>query len=313
VRRIIALCAIAIALSACSGDGDSSGNGDGGGSSEDLARYESDLRDAVPVVFKELIAGEPSDAYGYLAGDFKEKCSLTEWTGVFGLLRIFTGTIDADDVDVRITGIRYERDRAFVDTDISVSDEPYFDDEDSEFEQYWIREDGEWRMMTDDPEPCDGGFAPSPDATPASGPGSSRGEAAPLGDNVRAGDLEIRVLNVDDDADLSAISEFETTPVAGKRAVLVRIEATHAGGGGDESINVSESDFKLTGSNNVLYDTFEDGCGFIEDDLDGEMFPGGRVEGYVCFQAPDTEDGLILVYTPGFGFDDDARRFFRLE
>ena len=70
-----------------------------------------------------------------------------------------------------------------------------------------------------------------------------------------------------------------------------------------------------SGSRNVLYDTFDEAssCGFLDDEISGEMFPGGELEGWVCFQAPADEADLILVVEPFFSFDDGDRRYIALE
>jgi hypothetical protein len=92
------------------------------------------------------------------------------------------------------------------------------------------------------------------------------------------------------------------------------VRAEHIGDG-EETISVSGSDYKLTGSSNVVYDTFEQetSCGFFTGEISGEMFPGGSVEGDVCFQVPEAESALILIVQPFFSFEDGDRRFIRLQ
>jgi hypothetical protein len=97
--------------------------------------------------------------------------------------------------------------------------------------------------------------------------------------------------------------------------VLVNVRVEHIGSDGDETVSVSESDFGVTGSGNVLHDGFssESSCSFYNG-LQGELFPGGSVEGYVCVRVPREEADLILVVSPPSSFgDSDARRFIRLE
>lgn len=289
--------------------------------SDDPADREDELRETVPAAYKAIFAGGAVEAYGYASDEFKEKCSLSDFTGVTALVKVFLGDLDEDDVDVEVTDVRFEDDRAYVTASGSIEGEDFEPDEgDDEFSDYWVYEDGGWKWGTDDDDPCDSSFSTDggdEDATPATGPGSSREEAAPLGESVDVGSLRYTVLEADLDAaeQIESLSDFPATPAAGRTVVLARVKVEHIGEDGDDSIEVYESDVKITGSNNVLYDSFDEGvsCGFLDDTLSGEMFPGGQLEGYVCFQVPEDETDLLLVAEPSFSFDDGGRRFFALE
>jgi|CXWL01.1.fsa_nt_gi hypothetical protein len=287
----------------------------------DLSKHEDELRETVPAAYKAIFAGGGVDAYKYASDDFKDKCKLDEFIGVIAIIKVFLGNLKEEDIEVEVTDIRYEDGKAYVDVTGKIQGEELStSDEGDSFSDYWLYEDGDWKWGTDDAEPCDSGFdsSSSDDATPASGPGSSRTQPAPLGDAVETGDLRITILTADIDAadQLERLSDFPSTPEAGKRIVLARVKVEHIGNDGDETIQVYESDYKITGSNNVLYSSFDDGvsCGFIDDSLQGEMFPGGTLEGYVCFQVPSSETDLLLVGEPSFSFgSSNSRRFFALE
>lgn len=294
----------------------------GGGGSDNPEDREEQLRETVPAAYKAIFAGGAVEAYGYASDDFKDKCSLDDFTGVIAFVKVFLGDLNEGDVEVEVTDVRFEDDRAYVTATGSIEGEDFSPDEgDDEFSDYWVYEDGEWKWGTDDDDPCDASFSADGDgdekATPASGPGSSRAEPLALGDSIDVGSLRYTVLeaNVDAEEQLDTLSEFRATPAAGRRFVIARVRAEHIGEDSDESLQVYESDFKITGSNNVLYDSFEDetSCGFIDQSLSGEMFPGGEVEGYVCFQVPEDETDLLLVAEPSFSFDDEGRRFLALE
>ena len=79
---------------------------------------------------------------------------------------------------------------------------------------------------------------------------------------------------------------------------------------GGDSLKVSEYDFALIGDNRVVFDSSTD-CGVIPEELDGEIFPGGKIEGNVCFEIPEEESGLILIHEPGYG--SAPRRYVALE
>jgi hypothetical protein len=144
----------------------------------------------------------------------------------------------------------------------------------------------------------------------------SRAEAVDLGETVETSDLAVTVVDVNLDAAAQVIGddEFASTPEAGNRFVLATVRVEHVGAG-EESIDVSSSDFKVTGSGNVVYDGFADdsSCGFIDGEVDGELFAGGETEGFVCFQVPSDETDLILIVQPFFSFEDEDRRYLRLE
>jgi hypothetical protein len=327
----LAICALlAFALVACSG-GDKSDDeqdatatpaertsapSDGDGDS-DLAEYEDDLRETAPAAVTALFAGGAVDAYGYASSAFKENCSLDDFLGVTALVKVFLGDLEPDDVSVTVGDITYEGERAFVELDMTLAGESLEgDSEEGGFGDFWVREDGEWKFSTDDADPCDTGFEEDVDDEPATGPGRTRDEAIPVGEPVEIDDLRVTVIESDVDADdrLPALSEFDATPVPGTKSVLVRVTAEHTGTSDDETVEIYESSFALTGSNNVVYESFSDSsCGFLEDTVDAELFPGGEVEGYVCFRVPVDETGLILIVEPFFALDDDARRFMRLE
>jgi hypothetical protein len=72
-----------------------------------------------------------------------------------------------------------------------------------------------------------------------------------------------------------------------------------------DAADVSDFNFKLTGSNNVLYSSYDDknDCGIIPKSLTATLFPGGQTEGNVCFKLPSSETNLLLVYDPDLGSD----------
>jgi hypothetical protein len=234
---------------------------------------------------------------------------------------VFLGDLDEDEVEVEVTNIRFEDDRAFVTATGTIQGEEIDSEGDDEFSDYWVYEDGEWKWGTDEDDPCDSSFSTDTDddddKPAATGPGSSRDEPLPLGDSIEVESLRYTVLEADLDAadQLEMLSEFPSTPEAGRRVVLARVRVEHVGDSGDDSIEVYESDFSITGSNNVLYDSFDEGvsCGFVDGTLSGEMFPGGELEGYVCFQVPEDETDLLLVVEPSLSFNNEGRRFLALE
>ena len=107
-----------------------------------------------------------------------------------------------------------------------------------------------------------------------------------------------------------------STPVASNRFVLIHLRVTNTGSG-DKTADVSESNFGMTGSRNVLYEAYGDktSCGFAnEGRIEAKLFPGGAAEGDVCFQTPRDESGLLLVAMPEvFSFNGTDKRYIRLQ
>ena len=141
--------------------------------------------------------------------------------------------------------------------------------------------------------------------------GANLNDAFPIGATMRGADgTEIRELQTIADARPLVYAEdnFNGPPKEGNRFVMVRVEVVNPSDA-LQSVDVSYLEFELIGNNRVIY-TFSDGCGVIPNELDREIFPGGREEGNVCFEIPETEGGLILVHKPGS--ETETRRFLQL-
>ena len=113
---------------------------------------------------------------------------------------------------------------------------------------------------------------------------------------------------------VQAENTFNDPPLEDRRMALVTVSVTYSGTG-DETVSVSSNEFSLTGSNSIVYRSFDDGvyCGGIPDQLNGELFSGGTLEGNLCFQYPEDETNLILIVEPMFSFDSSERRYLALE
>ena len=55
---------------------------------------------------------------------------------------------------------------------------------------------------------------------------------------------------------------------------------------------------------------YDPSCGVILDDLWAELFRGGSTEGNLCFQAPTSDTGLVMIAE--FSWFDEDRRYFEL-
>jgi len=157
---------------------------------------------------------------------------------------------------------------------------------------------------------------PTPSATPTSSPSSvglTRENPVPFGHTLTVPPgWEIKLLKVDWDAwpEVQAENMFNDPPQSGYKMILAKVSAKNAQSGGDTDL-VSEMDFAFVGSQNVVRNPFDPGCGVIPDEIFAELFPGGRTEGNVCFQAPTSETGLLMIAE--FSWSDEDRRYFALQ
>ncbi len=90
-------------------------------------------------------------------------------------------------------------------------------------------------------------------------------------------------------------NQFNDPPSDGFVFVLVPIRLTYKSG--PAPVSVSDLQFKALGPSARVLTEFGDSCGVIPDDLDDltELFPGGVVEGNLCWAAPVTDLGDLKL------------------
>jgi hypothetical protein len=122
----------------------------------------------------------------------------------------------------------------------------------------------------------------------------------------------VTVVSVDKDAAdvVEAASSFFEEPAADERVVLIKVRVENVSKD-DESQSIGDFEFNMTGSRNKLYNSYDDEytCGFLDDALQAELFPGGQETGDICFRVPRDETNLLLVYD---GFI-EGDTFFKLD
>lgn len=104
-------------------------------------------------------------------------------------------------------------------------------------------------------------------------------------------------------------SSYADPPKAGHRYYMISVAIAYRSG--DDSIYITDSDFRLLDDELVL---MHPRCGYeyaLPDRLSGEVFAGGRITGNVCFEVRDEATDFILVHQPDW--DNSSRRFLRLE
>ena len=123
---------------------------------------------------------------------------------------------------------------------------------------------------------------------------------------------EIEVTDFDADAydRLFEENQFNEPPASGFNFSIIRLKITNVSA--EQPDNLSNTDFTFAGSRNVGYTTFQDSCGVVPDRLESnDVFRGGTVEGNICFQTGQTEDGFAL-YT-SLSFEEENVRWFSVE
>jgi hypothetical protein len=139
-------------------------------------------------------------------------------------------------------------------------------------------------------------------------------DPVPAGEWHRVGDVDIVVLAVDTDAtdEVLAASQFNSEPEPGNRFVTWRVGVTNAGG---ESMSaVGEVLFSVVGPSAVAYDAGAD-CGVVPDGLDRfrDVFPGGSLEGNLCWEVSDDDAGSLVFLAEGFAIFSDQVVFAAAE
>ena len=93
-------------------------------------------------------------------------------------------------------------------------------------------------------------------------------------------------------------NQFNDPPEPGNRFYMVTVEVVNVAGA--SPLNVSPLDFELLGDDRVVYTTFQHYCGVVPDELWGEVYQGGRVQGNLCFAVGADEAGFVLIHSPDF-------------
>ncbi len=154
------------------------------------------------------------------------------------------------------------------------------------------------RWLWADPDPAPHAFAiqaVAPTASPRTG-GSRLNPALMRQPAVADDQLEIAVLSVQRDAwpIIREMSPLNQPPEPDKEYVLVRLRVRFLGQM-DQLLSVNWWGFRMTGADNILY---PNPSLILADELKGDLFPTGTLEGNLAFQVRRGEENLILVYDP---------------
>jgi hypothetical protein len=157
---------------------------------------------------------------------------------------------------------------------------------------------------------------PAAVAVSASDVGQRREMPAQPGESVTTSAWEVTLLETVRGAEaaerIAQANQFNDPPEPGSEYVLVRLRARAVGDKSpDTPRSMDGAAVKITGERNVVYE--HPSVVEPEPALDGEVYVGGIVEGWVALSVTEGEQGLTLIFEPLFSLDDDAVRFLALE
>jgi len=150
-------------------------------------------------------------------------------------------------------------------------------------------------------------------APQSGGDGKSRNNPLALGEAVRVGDYEIRVIAVNTDAEDIVLAEnmFNEPAAAGNVMVLATIQITYLG---SEESNMFDLSFEAI-ANNVGYASYDASCGVVPNEI-WEMptlYSGATGTFNECWQIPaQYSDNVVMSVEELFSWDDDTQRFLAL-
>lgn len=131
-------------------------------------------------------------------------------------------------------------------------------------------------------------------------------DPVPPGTWARIGAVDAVVLaNIPNASDVVlAESEFNESPAPGNRFVIWRVAVAKAGE--DATPLLSELSFSVVGPSAVAYDSSAY-CGVIPDEFDQfrDVFPGGTVEGNLCWEVAEDDADDLLLLVDEFGTSSD--------
>jgi len=124
------------------------------------------------------------------------------------------------------------------------------------------------------------------------------------------GSVEVVILANEPDATelVLAENEFNTVPAPGNRFVMWRVAVANVGE--QTTPLLAEVSFAVAGPSTVVYNTSAN-CGVIPDQLDEfrDVFPGGTVEGNLCWEVADRDAESLVFLVDESAFSSDRTIF----
>jgi hypothetical protein len=156
---------------------------------------------------------------------------------------------------------------------------------------------------------------PAPTATPEPTPtpkpaeaGTSRGNPLPLGTEIRLKTWAVTITEVtrgkEAEQAIAAANQFNDTPREGYTYLLANLRLENISDKQEAQHVAFGTSLHVTGDRNILYRS----ASVVEPQpLEGELFPGGKVEGQIAFEIPVDEQNLMFQVAESFAFDGTPR------
>ena len=144
--------------------------------------------------------------------------------------------------------------------------------------------------------------------------GADMQNPAALGDTIRTDGWEATIIEYKRGTAAADFvkekNEFADAADAGREYVLVQVRVRNLNAGGPDEASLADSSYlKIVGERNEVYDaTFVS----IEPRLNGQLFPGGQLQGWAVLQVEEGEKDLKVIFEPLFSFDEATRRYIAL-
>src|SRR5690606_25256535 len=105
---------------------------------------------------------------------------------------------------------------------------------------------------------------------------------------------------------------FNEPPGEGEQFYMARVEATYDGP--ESSTFWIDMSLKAVGDSSVAYEGFDGSCGVVPDSLidAGETFPGGTIEGNVCWKVHSDDLGSLVMIAEESFVVEETRTYFSL-
>ena len=114
-----------------------------------------------------------------------------------------------------------------------------------------------------------------------------------------AGNFDMQITAVDEDAwpEIQAENQFNDPPAAGHAFVMWTVAVENVRGSQDDDEWATDLDFAaiVDGVRLTSYGT-DSSCGVIPDDLNADLFLGGKTEGNFCISIPVNRSNIVLEY-----------------
>jgi hypothetical protein len=149
--------------------------------------------------------------------------------------------------------------------------------------------------------------------------GTSRASALPFGQSLVTPDgFQVSISSVSAGSAAWAMAKeankFNDEPDPGHKYILLSVKVKNISSK-DEPVYIGGSEFKLVGSSNKIFNTFDKSLVLPDSgpfkSLSGSIYRGGELSGGIHFQIPENEANLVLIWDKPWTESD--KRFLKVD